>query len=215
MGLNTEDEAKATPIAVFDANKGKEAANNHFLICTFSSLDAISIIKQNARKIPRQVRFCPRVPLQYTTAMNEFLKTQGQIRLLKDTNGISLAKTRITTNKGHLVLEKSDRVGEGFSSFYPIKSFIPQSAEGIPSTTPPPHPKTHSLIQCKWENPIAPETQDIIKEHLKQAKFEYAFFNRTLHLFNITTRIEDTAQTLSHLRLNPNINTSTVLSNAF
>ena len=62
---------------------------------------------------------------------------------------------------------------------------------------------------------MAPETQDIIEEHLKQAKFEYAFFNRTSHLFNITTRIEDTAQTLGHLHLNPNINTSTVLSNAF
>merc|ERR1711954_102456 len=83
MALNTEDEAKTTPIAIFYANKGKEAANNHFLICTFSSLDAISIIEQNARKIPTQVRFCPRVPLQYTTAMNKFLKTQGQIRLLK------------------------------------------------------------------------------------------------------------------------------------
>ena len=141
MALNRDDEAKASPTAVFDANKGKEAVNNHLLICTFSSLDAISIIKQNARKIPRQVKFCPRVPFQYTTTMNEFLKTQGQIRLLKDTNGISLAKSRITTNKGHLVLEKSDRVGEDFSRFYPIKSFIPQSAEGIPLTTPPPHAK--------------------------------------------------------------------------
>merc|ERR1711954_116750 len=74
--------------------------------------------------------------------------------------GMSLAKSQITTNKGHLVLEKSDRVGEGFSRFYPINSFIPQSAEGIPPTTPPPHPKPHSLIQCKWKNPIAPETKE-------------------------------------------------------
>ena len=141
MGLNTEDESKATPISVFDANKGKEAANNHLLICTFSSLDAISIIKQNAKKIPKQVKFCARVPLQYTATMNKFLKTQGKIRLLKDTNGISLAKSRITTNKGYLILEKSDRVGEDFSRFYPIRSFIPQSAEGIPLTTPPPMQK--------------------------------------------------------------------------
>ena len=86
MTLNTEDEAKATPIAVFDANKGKEAASNHMLICTFASLDTISIIKQNAKKIPKQVKFCARVPLQYTSTMNEYLKTQGQIRMLKDTN---------------------------------------------------------------------------------------------------------------------------------
>ena len=215
MSLNTEDEAKTTPIAVFDANKGKEAANNHFLICTFSSLDAISIIKQNARKIPRQVRFCPRVPLQYTTAMNEFLKTQGQIRLLKDKDGISLAKTRITTNKGHLVLEKSDRVGDSFSSFYPINSFIPQTAESIPPTTPTPHKKTHSLIQCRWEDPVTPASKETIKTHLEKANFEYACYNHTSHLLNITTRIKDHDQTLSHLRSNPIISASTVHSNAF
>ena len=38
MNLNTEDEAKITPIAVFDANKGKDNANTQFLIRTFSSL---------------------------------------------------------------------------------------------------------------------------------------------------------------------------------
>merc|ERR1711954_385617 len=96
--LNTEDKAKITPISVFDANKGKDTANTHFLICTFSSLQATSLIKQNAKKIPKQVRFCPRVPLQYTSTLNEFLKTQGRIRLLRDKDGIPLAKTKITTN---------------------------------------------------------------------------------------------------------------------
>ena len=117
MNINTEDEAKITPISVFDANKGKDNANTHFLICTFSSLQAISLIKQNAKKIPKQVRFCPRVPLQYTTTLNDFLKTQGQIRLLRNKDGISLARTKITTNKGHLVLEKSDRTGDTFPPF--------------------------------------------------------------------------------------------------
>ena len=179
------------------------------LICTFPSLDAISIIKRNAKKLPRHVKFCPRAAPQYTTTMNDFLKTQGQIRLLKDTNGIPLAKSRITTNKGHLVLEKSDRVGESFSRFYPIKSFIPQPTEDTPSTTTLPYPKTHTLIQCKWEYPIEPRAQNSIKEHLKHANFEYAFFNRTSHLLNITTRIEDTSQTLG------NTNTATILSNTF
>merc|ERR1711954_23674 len=45
MKLTPEDEAKVTPIAVFDANKAKESANSHFLICTFSSIQAIAIIK--------------------------------------------------------------------------------------------------------------------------------------------------------------------------
>merc|ERR1712081_40913 len=122
MNLNTEDEAKITPISVFDANKGKDTANTHLLICPFSSLQAISLIKQNAKKIPKQVRFCPKVPLQYTATLNKFLKTQGQIRLLRDKDGIPLAKTKITTNKGHLVLEKSDRVRDSFSPFYPSLS---------------------------------------------------------------------------------------------
>merc|ERR1712177_141855 len=47
MNLNPEDKAKITPIAVFNANKAKESANSHFLICTFSSVQAIAIIKQN------------------------------------------------------------------------------------------------------------------------------------------------------------------------
>merc|ERR1711954_304957 len=46
MDLNTEDKAKITPISVFDANKGKDTANTHVLICTFSSCKAISLIKK-------------------------------------------------------------------------------------------------------------------------------------------------------------------------
>ena len=138
MNLNNEDKSKASPVFVFDANKGKEGATNHLLICTFSSLDAISIIKQTAKKIPKQVKFCARVPHQYTKTMNNYLKTQGQISLLKDRNGKTLAKSRITTNKRHLILENADRIGKDISRFYPIRSFIPQSAAGTPSNTPPP-----------------------------------------------------------------------------
>merc|ERR1711954_59762 len=165
MSLNTEDKAKTTPISVFDANKGKDTANTHFLICTFSSRQAISLIKKNAKKIPKPVRFCPKVPLQYTATLNEFLKTQGQIRLLRDKDGISLAKTKITTNEGHLVLENSDRVGDSFSPFYPIESFIPQTAESVPSTTPTPHQKTHTLIQCRLDDPVNSTSKDSIKAH--------------------------------------------------
>merc|ERR1711954_156522 len=114
MKLTPEDEAKVTPIAVIDANKAKESANSHFLICTFSSIQAIAIIKQNAKNIPKQVRFCPKVPLKYTDTLNEYLKIQGQIRLLKDKNGTPIARTRLSTNKGHLILEKSDRIAETF-----------------------------------------------------------------------------------------------------
>ena len=215
MNLNTEDEAKITPISVFDANKGKDTANTHFLICTFSSLQAISLIKQNAKKIPKQVRFCPRVPLQYTATLNEFLKTQGQIRLLRDKDGISLARTKITTNKGHLVLEKSDRVGDSFSPFYPIDSFIPQTNESVPSITPTPYQKTHALIQFRWDDPVSTASKETIKAHLEKAKMEHASFNHTSHLLNITTMFKDLDQTLEYLRSNPILNASKVNSSAF
>merc|ERR1712082_454388 len=78
MNLNNEDKSKVIPISVFDANKGKDTANTHILICTFPNRHAISLIKQNAKNIPKPVRFCPKVPPQYTTTLNQFLKTQGQ-----------------------------------------------------------------------------------------------------------------------------------------
>merc|ERR1711954_235483 len=215
MNLNTEDEAKITPISVFDTNKGKDNANTHFLICTFSSLQAISLIKQNAKKIPKQVMFCPRVPLQYTSTLNEFLKTQGQIRLLRDKNGIPLSKTKITTNKRHLVLEKSDRVKDSFSPFYPIDSFIPQTNGSVPSITPTPYLKTHALIQCRWDDPVYTVSKEVIKAHLEKAKMEHASFNHTSHLLNITTMTNVLDQTLEYLRSNPILNASKVNSSAF
>ena len=113
------------------------------------------------------------------------------------------------------MLEKSDRVGDSFSSFYPIDSFIPQTAENIPPTTPSPHQKSHTLIQCRWEDPVTSVSKESIKTHLEKAKFEHASYNHTSHLLNITTRINDHDQTLSHLRSNPIINASKVNSNAF
>merc|ERR1712081_89481 len=132
---------------------GKDTANTHVLICTFPNRHAISLIKQNAKNIPKPVRFCPKVPPQYTTTLNQFLKTQGQIRLLRDEDGKPLAKTKITTNKGHLVLEKSDRVNDSFSPIYPIDSFIPQTNSRAPSTIPTPYQKSHALTQCRWDGP--------------------------------------------------------------
>merc|ERR1711954_331842 len=155
-------------------------------ICIFASVQAISLIKQNAKKIPKQVRFCPRVPLQYTTTLNEFLETQGQIRLLKDENGTSLARTKITTNKGHLILEKSDRTGDTFSAYYPMQTFIPQASDSALSITPTPYNKTHTLIQCRWNELVPLALQEIIKAHLKKTDMEYASFNHTSNLLSIT-----------------------------
>merc|ERR1711954_27842 len=184
-------------------------------ICIFASLQAISLIKQNAKKIPKQVIFCPKVPLQYTATLNEFLKTQGQIRLLRDKDGIPLAKTRITTNKGHLVLEKYDRVEDSFSPFYPIGSVIPQSNGSVPSITPTPYQRTHALIQWRWDDPVTTASKESIKAHLEKAKIEHASFNHTSHLLNITTMTNSLKQTLEYLRSNSILNASKVSSSAF
>jgi len=215
MNLTPEDEAKITPIAVFDANKAKESANSHFLICTFSSVQAIAIIKQNAKNIPKQVRFCPRVPLKYTETLNEYLKIQGQIRLLKDKNGTPIARTKLSTNKGYLILEKSDRIAETFGPYYPIQTFIPEENDDILSINPTKRNKTHTLIQCRWKDPVSPATKQEILTHLKGADVEYASFNHTSHLLNITTKFHDHDKITNHIRLNPNINASTISSSAF
>merc|ERR1711954_395312 len=168
-------------------------------ICIFASVQAISLIKQNAKKIPKQVRFCPRVPLQYTTTLNEFLKTQGQIRLLKDENGTSLARTKITTNKGHLILEKSDRTGDTFTPYYPMQTFIPQASDSALSITPTPYNKTHALIRYRWNDPVPLALKETIKAHLKKADMEYASFNHTSHLLSIT-KAHNLDKTSTYLR---------------
>merc|ERR1711954_595787 len=133
---------------------------------------------------------------------------QGQTRLLRDKDGKPLAKTKITTNKVHLVLEKSDRVMDSFSPFYPIDSFIPQTNESVPSTTPTPLQKTHTLIQCRWDDLVTIASKETIKAHLDKAKMEHASFNSTSHLLNITTMVNDLEQTLEYLRSNPILNAS-------
>ena len=215
MKLTPEDEAKVTPIAVIDANKAKESANSHFLICTFSSIQAIAIIKQNAKNIPKQVRFCPKVPLKYTDTLNEYLKIQGQIRLLKDKNGTPIARTRLSTNKGYLMLEKSDRIGETFGPYHPIRTFIPEENDEILSVNPTKRNETHTLIQCRWKDPVSPATKQEILTHLKGADVEHASFNYTSHLLNITTKYHNHDKIINHIRLNPNVNASTVSSSAF
>merc|ERR1712112_569065 len=169
-------------------------------------MGAITIIKQNAKNIPKQVRFCPRVPLKYTETLNEYIKTQGQIRLLKDKNGTPIARTKLSTNKGHLILEKSDRIAETFGPYYPIQTFIPEASDGILSISPTKPNKTHTLIQCRWKDPVSPTTKQEILTHLKDADVEYASFNHTSHLLNITTKFHNHDKITNHIRLNPTIN---------
>merc|ERR1712081_8752 len=69
-----------------------------------------------------------------------------------------------------------------------------------PSHEPTAPTKTHTLIQCRWDDPVNSTSKDSIKAHLERANFEFASFNHTSHLLNITTKINDHDQTLDHLR---------------
>ena len=66
MRPNWEDETKLTPISVIFLNRQKANIESHLLLCTFSSLDGVSLLKQNAYKLSRQVTFNPRVPSKYS-----------------------------------------------------------------------------------------------------------------------------------------------------
>ena len=49
MNLDHEDEQKLTPISAIDINKDKPAQTAHLLICTFASMEAITLLKQNTK----------------------------------------------------------------------------------------------------------------------------------------------------------------------
>ena len=145
MRLNPEDEQKVTPITVIDVNKEKPDQSSHLLICTFSSIQAISLLKQNARKIPRAVKFNTRVPTLFQPTLNEHLRIQGQLRQMRNHEGSPLVKTRLNTDRGHILLEVADRVGDGWSPFRTRTAFMPQSRMNLPQTTTTSSPpKIHS-----------------------------------------------------------------------
>merc|ERR1712081_84648 len=91
-----------------------------------------------------------------------YLKIQGQIRLLKDKNGTPITRTKLSTNKGHLILEKSDRIAETFGPYYPIQTFKPEASDGILSISPTKRNKTHTLshqsqiTQCTFPHEFHP-----------------------------------------------------------
>ena len=208
MRLNPEDEQKITPITVIDVNKEKPDQSSHLLICTFSSIQAISLLKQNARKIPRAVRFNTRVPTHYQPTLNEHLKIQGQLRQMRNSEGNPLVKTRLNTDRGHILLEVSDRVADGGSPFRTRTSFMPQSRTNLPQTTTSASPQKYTLLQYKWETPLTTDAQNSLKQLLSTLSTENASFNHTNHVLNITIKHNQEATISSAIARNPNISSA-------
>ena len=208
MNLDHEDNAKATPISVIDANKDKADQASHLLIATFSSLQAIAIIKQNARKIPKTVKFNPRVPPQFQPTLNGFLRTQGQLRQLRDRDGSTLVKSRLNSDRGHILLEVSDKIGEGWSPFYTKAAYMPQSKSNLPQTSTHNRTPKYTLLQYKWETPPNTAAQNNLKNLLSTLNLENSSFNPTNHVLNITVMHSLENATREAIARNPHASTS-------
>ena len=215
MALNPADETRATPTSVFDSNRGKPEASNHILICTFTSPDSALIIKQNTGRLPNHVKLCPKVPPQYTDTLNEYLRTQSSIKRLRDTNGNPLAKSRITSHNGHLTLEKADRIGNTYTSFHPIKTFIPQTPNSPPPTITPTQTKKLTLITCTWKHPINKAAQADVTNHLSNLKTPHHSAYASKYRLSITTKLSDSHTVKTHLGLHPLTQLATISSSDF
>ena len=208
MRLHPEDELKITPIAVIDVNKEKADQASHLLICTFSSLQAISLIKQNAKKIPRTVRFNARVPIEYMPKLNEHLKIQGQLRQMRNYEGNPLVKSRLNTDRGHILLEVADRIGDRWSPFRTRSSFMPRSRTNLPQTSSSTTPPKYTLLQYRWETPLNTDAQNSIKQLASTLNTENVSFNHTNHILNITTKHNQEALVSSTIATNPHISSA-------
>ena len=92
-------------------------------------------------KLPRGISFNLCVSDPYSVHLNNFLKEQKSLRMMKNKIGESLVKSRISTNEGYLIVETSDRIeDENWSNYKTIASFIPHSDETIPKVFPHPIP---------------------------------------------------------------------------
>ena len=133
MKLSWRDMAKLTPTSVVDLNSQKPKVNSHLLVCTFDSPEAISILKQNSAKLPEHINYNPKVPPEYTTHLKDFIEQQKKLKFLKNRNGESLVKSRLSTNRGHLILETAEKIGENWTHYSTRSSFMPQSTNKMPS----------------------------------------------------------------------------------
>ena len=190
MNVHWEDKAMMTPTSVIDLNLSKPSFNSHLLLCSFGSIEGITLMKRHASKIPRGVSFNLRVPTPYSPHLNGFLKEQKALRMIKNSDGDSLVRSRISTNQGHLILETSDKLSEDNWSNYRTKaSFIPSSDETIPNIVIAPNSPKYSLLQYHWETPLPSSDQKRISDILKKCETMNFSFNRSGYSLSITTNM--------------------------
>ena len=209
MNPNWEDKGLMTPLAVIDLNRSKPSFNSHLLLCTFGSMESISLIKRYAKGIPRGVTFNLSVPTPYSPHLNNFLRDQRALRMIRDKDGNTLVRSRISKNQGYLILETSDRINEdNWTPYYTKSSFIPSSDETIPSITTIPTTPKYSLLQYSWESPLSSSDQKRISDLLNTCETMNFSFNRSGYSLSITIKheLEETIQ--SKLRLDPQISTA-------
>ena len=212
MHLHHDDEMKITPISAIDINREKPEQLNHLLICTFSSIQAITLLKLNARKLSRAVKFNARVPPEYMPKLNEHLRTQNQLRQMRNNDGNPLVKSRLSTDRGHILLEVADRVGQGWSPFRIRSSFMPQSRTNIPQASASTTLPKYTLLQYRWDSPLNTEAQNSIKQLATTLDIENISFNHTNHLLNITTKHAQEAHVSDTIATNPHMSSSTLTS---
>ena len=206
MNANWEDKAMMIPIAVVDLNRSKPDYNSHLLLCTFGSLEGISLIKRNASRIPRGVTFNLSVPTPYSPHLNQFLKQQKALRMIKDKDGNTLVRSKISKNQGYLILETSDRINEDNWSPYTTKaSFIPSSDETVPCVSITQSTPKYTLLQYHWETPLPSPDQKRISDLLKTCDTMNFSFNRTGYSLAVTIQHELEERIQSKLRQDPQI----------
>ena len=178
--------AKLTPTSVVDLNSNKPQVNSHLLLCTFDSPETILLLEQNSAKLPEHMNYNPKVPPEYTTQLKDFIKQQKQLKLLKNKNREPLVKSRLSTHRGHLILETAEKIGENWTHYSTRSSFMPQSTNKAPSILKnKPNPK-YSLIQYSWPEALPTASQNNIKNTLKKLEIESFSFNSPRNHLNLT-----------------------------
>ena len=132
--------------------------------------------------------------------------------MLRTKEGNPLVKSRLSTNKGHLILEVADRVGQGWSSFYTRNSFIPESGSSMPTTAPTNLNPKYVLLQYRWENPTTTEMQIRYNHILTKLNPENFSFNGSKHVLNITIKAEKEPSTILEMSKDPMTSSSKLSS---
>ena len=212
MNLSLEDFERATPTHIKDAHRGKPDVDTHFFICSYLSPDTISIFRQNARNIPREVSFQQKTPYEFKHAQKEFMNIQRSLRNLRNKDNFPLCKTRLTHANGHLILERQDRINiNNLTPWYPYKSFIPTSNELIPKATVENKQQDYVLNTFRWPTPKIQAEQDTITTKFSSNRnVERINFNKSGHLLTIVMKNTNTEETLAILKRDPNIALATM-----